>query len=587
MRLKSDVIKCALDLPSDGSGHEMVVVFHRDGNLKLDGLVCRHMALFPTGIVHVRDDDEALNAFADFVAGSAMSDTIADETIHEKYREVCRALGGKRKPGHLSFSSPEIMVTFETVATNLSRLTAEVPVVSGETRIKNREARIRHPAAVLRPESIQQVLQCVRWALDNDFGLSVVGGSHSGNCSWSHVVAVDMSAFGEIHVLPAEGEGGSALMSAPLVVVGAGCTSGNIISTTLKAGLTVPLGSRPSVGAGLWLQGGIGHLSRLRGLSSDAVVGAVVVSVADGKVMHTGCVPRQHRPRGSVRPDNHDGMLWMLKGAGTNLGVVISVTFQACEAPMYAYRNWIVALDSPVDTLAKLRLFDERIAGKLPKHCSADAYLFCEDDKLKLGITVFEASTTTHVSDEPTVSAEDLLEMPGPGGPSRIINSVGLFQAEMYMSGMHGGHAGGKTSSFKRCLFLKQIGAAEVSRALLAAIQSRPSRLCYLHLLHGGSAINEVAADATAFGCRDWEFACVVTGVWPRDQDGTATSDAAIQWVYDVVNSMLPSSSGIYGADLGPDPRDTELAMKALGPNQSRSARLKSVCDPKNVLAYA
>jgi hypothetical protein len=87
------------------------------------------------------------------------------------------------------------------------------------------------------------------------------------------------------------------------------------------------------------LQGGIGHLSRLRGLSSDAVVGAVVVSVADGKVMHIGCVPSQHRPRGSVRPDNHDGMLWMLKGAGTHLGVVISVTFQACEAPMYAYRS--------------------------------------------------------------------------------------------------------------------------------------------------------------------------------------------------------------------------------------------------------
>jgi hypothetical protein len=130
---------------------------------------------------------------------------------------------------------------------------------------------------------------------------------------------------------------------------------------------------------------------------------------------------------------------------------------------------------------------------------------------------VFEASTTTHASDEPTVSAEDLLEMLGPGGPSRIINSVGLFQAEMYMSGMHGGHAGGKTSSFKRC------------RALLAAIESRPSPLCYLHLLHGGGAINEVAADATAFECRDWIFACVVTGVWPRDQDGIATTDAAIQ----------------------------------------------------------
>jgi hypothetical protein len=129
------------------------------------------------------------------------------------------------------------------------------------------------------------------------------------NCSWSHVVVVDMSAFGGIHVLPAESEDGAATTSKPLVVVGAGCTSGEIIGTTFKSGLTVPLGSRPSVGAGLWLQGGIGHLSRLRGLGSDAVVGAVILSVADSHVMHIGCVPAQHRPTGSVRPDNDDEML--------------------------------------------------------------------------------------------------------------------------------------------------------------------------------------------------------------------------------------------------------------------------------------
>jgi adenine phosphoribosyltransferase len=79
----------------------------------------------------------------------------------------------------------------------------------------------------------------------------------------------------------------------------------------------------------------------------------------------------------------------------------------------------------------------------------------------------------------------------------------------------------------------------------------------------------------------------VVTGVWHRDQDGTATADAAIRWVYDVIDALLPNGSGVYGADLGPDPRDAELAMEAFGPNQTRLARLKSVCDPKNVLTYA
>jgi hypothetical protein len=591
MNPRHEIIKHALSLLRDQSGDEMVVVFHRDGALNLDSLACRHVAVSPTGVVHVRDDDDddKLDAFADFVAGSSVRDEAIAKKLHKKHREVCRALGDHRdgEPGYLSFSSPEIMAAFGEQAINLSALTAQVPLASRATRIKNREARIRHPAAVVRPETVEQVQRCVRWALDNRAGLSIIGGSHSGNCSWSHVVAVDMSAFGGIHVLPAESEDGAATTSKPLVVVGAGCTSGDIIGTTLKSGLTVPLGSRPSVGAVLWLQGGIGHLSRLRRLGSDAVVGAVIVSVADGQILHVGCVPAQHRPEGSVHPDNDDEMLWILKGAGTNLGVVISVTFQACEALMYAYRDWIIALDDTVDAVAKLKLFDERIFSKLQNHCSADAYLFCEGDKLNLGITVFEASTAGHANDEPLISAQDLHETLGGGEPSKIVNSVGLFQAEMYMSGMHGGHAGGNTSSSKRCLFLKQIGSAEVSRALVSAIESCPSPLCYLHLLHGGGAISEVETKATAFGCREWVFACVVTGVWPRDQDGTATADAAIQWVYDVVKDLLPSSSGVYGADLGPDPRDAELATRAFGPNQARLAALKSFCDPKNVLAYA
>ena len=40
----------------------------------------------------------------------------------------------------------------------------------------------------------------------------------------------------------------------------------------------------------------------------------------------------------------------------------------------------------------------------------------------------------------------------GPEDNSKTVDGVGVFETEMYMSGMHGGHGGGKTSSFKRCL---------------------------------------------------------------------------------------------------------------------------------------
>lgn len=78
----------------------------------------------------------------------------------------------------------------------------------------------------------------------------------------------------------------------------------------------------------------------------------------------------------------------------------------------------------------------------------------------------------------------------------------------------------------------------------------------------------------------------MVTGVWPRNQDNTEFSRATVQWVYTVVGELLPLSSGIYGADLGPDPRDVVLADKAFGPNFSLLACLKQRWDPYNVLAY-
>ncbi|KAJ5365249.1 hypothetical protein N7517_008135 [Penicillium concentricum] len=107
---------------------------------------------------------------------------------------------------------------------------------------------------------------------------------------------------------------------------------------------------------------------------------------------------------------------------------------------------------------------------------------------------------------------------------------------------------------------------SEITNSLVTAIEIRPSPLCYLHLLQGGGAVGDVAADENAFGCRDWDFACIV---------------------YNIAMNLLPLSSGFYGADLGPDPRDAALAVKAFGPNRPRLARLKHTSDPRNVLAYA
>lgn len=604
MKPKKRFIRRALDMLLEDQPQgpsSLVVVFHRESLNLDDGLVCQQTASFPAGVVRVADDGdnddddgEVLDRFAAFVAGFAAPDA----ATRADWRGVCRALGRREAAAtdgqaHLLFGAPAVMAAFaKHAATALPELAAEVPLlmnVDGDGTVKNREARLRRPAAIARPTEIGHVRACVQWALRHGVGLSVIGGGHGGHCLWPNVVAVDMRAFDQVHILP-PAEGSDPDSGAPLIVAGAGCKTGDIVRKATAAGLTVPLGARPSVGAGLWLQGGIGHLARLHGLACDAIVGAVVVSVASAEVVAVGCVPSQHRPASAVRLSEscETDLLWAIKGAGTNLGIVLSVTFKAYPAPTYSVRNWVVTLSDEREAQRKLSDFDRLVAGQLPRGCSADAYLYWDDGSLRLGVTMFETSTAGIGCTTPSPAPANVAAILGSHTNFRTVDPVGLFDAEMYMSGMHGGHSGGKTSSFKRCLFLKYIGGANIAGILTAAVETRPTPLCYLHLLHGGGAVGDVAAYATAFGCRDWDFACVVTGVWLREQDGSETARAAVDWVYKVAGELLPVSRGAYGADLGPDPRDAAMVARAFGPNLPRLARLKRRCwDPRNVLSYA
>ncbi|KAJ0413040.1 hypothetical protein BJY00DRAFT_297516 [Aspergillus carlsbadensis] len=567
----------------------VVVVFHRDHTLRLEGLLSHQLASLPTATVNVPDDDATLDSFTSFIAGFVVQDTETQKALQLEWRAICRDLGHRDDFGYLVFHSPQTMMTFTKTADTLPKLAAQVPLTSEHREVKNRQARLHRPAAVVKPTEIKHIQQCVQWAIEQGVGLTVIGGGHGGHCLQPGAVAIDMSAFNEVRVCAeADNISESELNSTgfPCVVAGGGCTTGDIIHNAMGADLTVPLGSRPSVGAGLWLQGGIGHLARLHGLACDSIIGAVMVSIKTGKILVLGSVPDEHCPVDAVRPENEHDLLWALKGAGTNIGIIISVTFKAFPAPSYRVRNWTMPLKTSRGAQNAFRCLGS-LASKLPRHFSVDGYLYWDSGRVHLGVTLFEVLGNTSNREPLPPTAVGLIDDLGPPKSTQTVDSVGLFDCEMYMSAMHGGHGGGKTSAFKRCVFLKNVGEKAISDSLVAAIENRPSPLCYLHLLHGGGAVSDTTSDASAFSPRDWDYACVVTGVWPRDQDEMDVSFRAVQWVYNAVKDLLPMSSGVYSADLGPDPRDASLAAKAFGANGPRLASVKRSCDPHGVLAYA
>ena len=128
------------------------------------------------------------------------------------------------------------------------------------------------------------------------------------------------------------------------VTAGGGVTGGALMRATARQGLPVPLGARPAVGAGVGLNGGLGPLSRKYGMSCDHISGLTYVSVITG-----GCVLLgTHAPNidKSEMKAAHDEIFWGFHGAGTNLEVILSVTFRAVKATAAWLQNTTITIES-------------------------------------------------------------------------------------------------------------------------------------------------------------------------------------------------------------------------------------------------
>jgi FAD/FMN-containing dehydrogenase len=165
----------------------------------------------------------------------------------------------------------------------------------------------RRPRAVVRCVDVGDVVATLNFARENGLDLSVRGGSHSvpGFGTNDGGVVMDLSWMKGVRVDP----------STRTARAGAGCTWGDFNHATYPFGLATTGGVVSTTGiAGLTLGGGIGYLSRGRGLSLDNLLSADVVT-ADGRFL--------------VASDKENtDLFWALRGGGGNFGVVTSFEYQ-------------------------------------------------------------------------------------------------------------------------------------------------------------------------------------------------------------------------------------------------------------------
>ena len=165
----------------------------------------------------------------------------------------------------------------------------------------------RRPALIARCTGAADVISCVRFAREYDLLVSVRGGGHhyAGKSVCAGGLMIDLSPMKGIRVDPA----GRTARAQP------GLRLGEFDHETQAFGLATTLGVNTDTGiAGLTLGGGYGWLGGKFGLACDNLLSADVVT-ADGRLVITAAT------------ENED-LLWGLRGAGANLGIVTSFEYR-------------------------------------------------------------------------------------------------------------------------------------------------------------------------------------------------------------------------------------------------------------------
>jgi hypothetical protein len=159
----------------------------------------------------------------------------------------------------------------------------------------------KHPAAIVRPTSADEIAELVRFARAHGVELSVRSGAHSiaGDSISEGGLTLDLTAMKGVDIDTVSGTAWAET----------GLTAAELTAVLDEHDLVLGFGDTGSVGiGGITLCGGIGFLLRKFGMAIDNVLAAEIVT-ADGRIL-------------TVDEDNHPDLFWAIRGGGGNYGVV-------------------------------------------------------------------------------------------------------------------------------------------------------------------------------------------------------------------------------------------------------------------------
>ncbi|GLI26979.1 oxidoreductase [Agromyces rhizosphaerae] len=411
----------------------------------------------------------------------------------------------------------------------------------------------RRPAAVVRCASVDDVRAVVRAAAASGDGLVVRGGAHN-VAGFGTADGVLVADLGDLHDVRVD-------VDARTAVVGGGARWRHVMDATEPHGLATTGGLISTTGVGgLTLGGGIGFLSRRFGLACDNVVSAEVV-LADGSVV-------------TASETSEPELYWAIRGGGGSFGVVTSFTFQLHEVPSVVGGPIFFSLDDApavLDRFAEFIRTAPREYGGFPALDVAGPAPFMPPDRV--GEPMFAViSCWTGDPDEGLARIGTFRDVAEP-----VAEHVGPV-SYAFLNSANDASAPAGNRQYWRPLYLDDIGPS-VGEAVRRFGPLVPGPSSVLHLYPFDGAVQDVPADATAFGERDAGYLGIVAGSWADPAD----DERAMAWVREFHGAIADEARpGRYSNFSMGDGGGSEHA----GLDVARLRAAKHRYDPDNVFRF-
>lgn len=415
----------------------------------------------------------------------------------------------------------------------------------------------RRPALIVRPTGAADIRDAVAFARQQRLPLAVRCGGHSvaGVSSTEGGVLIDLSSLKGVHIDPERGT----------AIANAGVLWGEYDRDTEMFGLATPGGRVTTTGVGgFCLGGGYGWLSTKYGLTCDNLVGADLLT-ASGEMLH-------------VTDDTNPELMWALRGAGANFGVVTSFEFRLHPIrPLMMSGLLAVPNDGRAEQIIRrYRDYIEQAPDDLVTAvftALAPPEDFVPPELVGLPVVMIAVTWLGDPADSEAAIAP-LREMTAGGLDLVQPMPYTAFQAILDASNPPG------QLNYHRGMHLSSL-PDEAIDAFLANGREIGSPLTAGVIFRHGGAIARVPEDDTAVSHRAAPYMAHPIAAWADPSE----TDREIAWVHRFSEAFAPCRTGGVYLNFEPETDEENVRAGYTGGKYERLAALKQQWDPENLFS--